>query len=536
MSDRDDDRPNLRLVGGGDDEEKPKRAKKSAGGGKTEKPAGPPPISAQLVNMVLRRYHLRRDERGNPYAIPKNGPHVARSLTAKGPGALINEIAAEYFRAKGKAASNNAMSEAKSILMGLAEDENRISIPLRVANMLERDSVWVNLGEGGVIEITPKGWRRVEKGPGAFLASKATLPLPMPAKAESGSLAGLRKLLNVKRDAWDFIVAWWITTFVTDISHVIPIITGEQGTAKTFATKFLMNTVDPSAGNLSNPPKDLKEFYVAANVSWTFALENMSYISPWLNDALCRIVTGAAHRDRELYTDDTAHIIDLRRCVLINGIDISGAAGDLAERSVNIRLERIRTDARRTESDLEAAFEKAHPRALSELFNILSEVLEVRKSGQHELKTLPRMADFAQWVHYVDIVRGTKALEFYLREKNANMGEVSEDHIVPIALRNFLVSQKGRLWRGTASDLLANLVCPVDRGGRDWPTNPTRLGGGLTRLAPGLRSAGWIIDRKRSNGQVIWTLKLPVTAGENHFGDPDDRGDVKGTRGPKRMG
>src|SRR5262249_23445740 len=64
-------------------------------------------------------------------------------------------------------------------------------------------------------------------------------------------------------------------------------------------------------------------------------------------------------------------------------------------------------------------------------------------------------------------------------------------------------------WSGTASELLAalgNRVSDQTKREKAWPKNPRSLSGHLKRLAPNLRTMGWILDKDRTSKKRCWTI------------------------------
>src|SRR5690606_13531964 len=105
-----------------------------------------------------------------------------------------------------------------------------------------------------------------------------------------GTLDGLRKLVNADDLQWRLLVGWLVSALLPDIPHPILALFGEQGTAKSTTTKLLMLLVDPSPGPLRSPPRDVRQWAVTANASWTVALDNVSDVPAWLSDLLCKAV------------------------------------------------------------------------------------------------------------------------------------------------------------------------------------------------------------------------------------------------------
>ena len=50
-------------------------------------------------------------------------------------------------------------------------------------------------------------------------------------------------------------------------------------------------------------PRDVRDVMIAATNSWFVAFDNLSALSPWLSDCLCRLATGGSFSTRELYSD-----------------------------------------------------------------------------------------------------------------------------------------------------------------------------------------------------------------------------------------
>src|SRR5918992_532804 len=92
----------------------------------------------------------------------------------------------------------------------------------------------------------------------------------------------------------------------------------------------------------------------------------------WGAATLCRLVTGEADSKRRLYTDDEDVIIELRRAILLNGINVPTDRGDVLDRSLVVELERIPDGERRTEEELWELFKAEHPKLLGALFTVLS--------------------------------------------------------------------------------------------------------------------------------------------------------------------
>src|SRR5690606_22175670 len=391
---------------------------------------------------------------------------------------------------KGAVPSQGALSDAMTVLEGVAQDADPRVPHVRVAR--SEDSIVVDLGDadGRCVIVRPTGWERAARSPVLFRRSGAMKPLPAPVRDGDG-LAKLHGMLNTDDEGFRLLVAWLVAAFIPDLPHPILTFRGEQGTGKSYSAKMVIGIVDPSGAPKRTAPRDIKSWATQAFNSWALCLDNVSIIPDWLSDALCRAVTGDGIVDRALYTDDDVVVLEFRRVLAMTTIDTGALAGDLAERLLIIELHTIPDRRRREEAELDAAYTEAHASILASLFDLLADVLAVLPDVQ--LEERPRMADFARVLAAVDKVQGWNTLDSYKATARDAVAAVLEGE--PCA--QAVVALVGRAGADgstlPASELLGRVPTP-DRLLKKWPKDPPRAGGQLKRLAPALRSIGIEVD------------------------------------------
>ncbi|WP_223734632.1 hypothetical protein [Streptomyces purpurogeneiscleroticus] len=152
-------------------------------------------------------------------------------------------------------------------------------------------------------------------------------------------------------------------------------------------------------------------------------------------------------------------------------------------------LQLIEEDRRRTEEELDRAFEAVQPAVLGALLDLLACVLAVLPTVR--LGSMPRMADFARVLAAVDQVQEWKTLDAYLATTANLATDALEGDPFGAAIAT-LVEQAGT-WRETAQ-LLEALPLPGPIRPQGWPKDATRAGGRVKRLALLLRSIGITVD------------------------------------------
>jgi hypothetical protein len=160
------------------------------------------------------------------------------------------------------------------------------------------------------IEIDAAGWRLVDESPIRFIRSRGMLPLPLPVKKEKTGVKTLKGFINVKDDA-DFclVVAWVVGAFRDHGPYAILAFIAQHGSAKSTSLKVLRALIDPNSADLRAPPKTADDLYITAARSHVVPIDNVSTLSEWLSDGLCRISTGMSYAKRMLYTDQDEILI-----------------------------------------------------------------------------------------------------------------------------------------------------------------------------------------------------------------------------------
>ena len=146
-------------------------------------------------------------------------------------------------------------------------------------------------------------------------------------------------------------------------------ISGEQGSAKTVLSKMLRALVDPSVAPVRALPREDRELFIAANNGHVLAFDNLTSLSPWLSDTLCRLTSGGAFAVRQLYTDQDEVLFAAARPVILNGIEDVITRPDLADRAIFITLGPIGEPQRRPEKAIWREFELARPQILGALLD-----------------------------------------------------------------------------------------------------------------------------------------------------------------------
>lgn len=321
------------------------------------------------------------------------------------------------------------------------------------------------------------------------------LSIPRP---EKGSIEILKDFLNLRDNerAFRMVVGWAIQALRPVGPYPILTIDGEQGSAKSSMAKLLRAIIDPNVAPLRSMPRSERDLAISGSNSWVIVLDNISGLSPWLSDALCRVSTGGGFSTRTLYSDGDETLFSATRPIILNGISDIVNRHDLADRSLFITLKPIPDSRRIPEKQLDAEFKKALPKIVGGLFTAVS--MALKNISNVSLAELPRMADFALWVQAAEPSLPWPARGF-MDAYNENRAEIVnkslESNLLGNALLEWFIDKTD--WDGTVTellDLLDGAVPDKTRNAKGWPKTASLLSRQLRIISSFLRRSGIEID------------------------------------------
>ena len=407
-------------------------------------------------------------------------------------------LAGAYWRASGRPAGGQALTDAIDVLAAVAQFEGPDRrVGLRLAE--HRGAIYLDLADERwrVVEVDTAGWRILERSPVPFRRPRGMLPLPEP--VSGGSLEELRRFLNVDDDddRYRLLGGWTLGCFRARGPYLVLVLTGEQDAAKSTAARFLRLLVDPNKVGDRTLPRDEQTLAIAASNSWVASFDNVSTLQDWQSDALARLATGAGFSARQLYSDDEEFMVHVARPIILNGIGGIISRPDLMDRAIVVEMPTIPEEARRTEQDLFADFERVRPRLLGALLSAAAVAFD--GEDRVEIARLPRMADATKWITAAEGALRWPARSFLTayRANRATSRQITLE-ASPLAEPLRKLMDGSETWIGTATDLLAALEGKVDEAATrrpDWPKTASRLGVELRRLAPDLRKVEGVDPR-----------------------------------------
>ena len=483
-------------------------------GGRTATPAD------QLVELACNAELFHDPEGANFASVTLNGHVETRRIKSRG---FQSWLARQYYDLTGKAPSSHAITEALLVINGEAEHAGEeFDVHVRIASGPD-GAIYIDLADERwrAVRISEDGWDIVESAPVKFVRSKGLLPLPVPIRGRR--IDDLRQFVNVRDDQWPLLVGWLVAAARPAGPYPICVFGGEQGAAKSTATRVLKRLIDPNKADLRSAPRDAHNLAIAASNSLVIALDNLSWIPDWLSDALCRLSTGGGFATRELYSDGDESIFEAKRPVVINGIEDLANRGDLLDRSLLIGLDRISDHNRRTEREFWQAFDQDRPYLTATVYDAISAAM--RNLSSVSIAELPRMADFAEWCVAAEPLLGIEEGGF-MQSYSGNRASAHSLALEGSHVARYLRLQIGQQseWRGTATALLSALngLARHDEVTRQkgWPKTPRVLSGHIRRIAPNLREAGIDVEFHHSGTRQISVRRnsnwesFPITAFE----------------------
>jgi hypothetical protein len=478
--------------------------------GDDEKGDRGPSMATRIVDLALASGALFwKSPEGEPFAtIPNGGGHIENHpLRSKAAKTWLSGL---LYEAEGRAPKGSAVMDALAVLEGRAIFEGE-TFPVFVRLAESGDKFYLDLGgeDWRAVEIDSRGWRVIssEAVPVKFRRSKGFMELPEPKRG--GDLEDLRRVLNVPEGApWVLVRAWLVQAFKPAGPYPPLIVDGEQGSGKSWLGRILRAVVDPNKSPLRRPPRNEHEMMIAGANSWLQNYDNLSGLPPWLGDAICVMSTGGGMSIRALYTDGEEALFDIQRPVILNGIDALTTRGDLLDRAILLHLPRIEDKDRMTEKEILAEVERIRPGVLGAILDVISHGL--KELPHVKLDSMPRMADFAEWVVACEQAPGWKPGEFleaFAENQRESKVALIENDMFAVSLVKFINGpEEPAVFENTAGFLLSVLE---ERSGitssnrpDGWPRTAKGAANKIRRLVPALRSVGIEVAFKTGHGHV----------------------------------
>jgi len=407
------------------------------------------------------------------------------------------------------------VSNVKSALEAEALDAETIPVFLRTAPY--KDEIVINpcWESGQVIHIRSDGYSIIDMPVDAgfvFLHRDPAIHA-MPVPVAGGDIEKLQQFLNLDNSADFRLVPAVVASLLlpkSPLSGCYPIVvfTGEKGTAKTTAAELMKSIIDPS--ELSEgikPPKETRTLFVHARREHIVYVDNVNTLTEDQSADYSRLVQGAGHVERGLYTNMDATVFKTANPVLMTAIDSVTTKTDLVDRSYVFKFAFIPDTKRKEKEVIKSEFAEYAPELLGlfldGLVSVLKNKAEIRKSDVVMQEGLPRNADNAiALISMAKVFNSTHedmhaALLFNTNEADR---KIIEDCVWADRYIKFISSQLNGKWEGTNGnllDILTNLeikdrtskpgapanVTPPD----GWPKTPLLFAKSMNAVLPSLR-------------------------------------------------
>ena len=89
------------------------------------------------------------------------------------------------------------------------------------------------------------------------------------------------------------VVAWVLACLRNRGPYPLMVLSGEQGSAKSTFSAILRALLDPNTAPLRALPREDRDLFIAASNGHIMCFDNVSGLSAWISDTLCR-----SHRRR----------------------------------------------------------------------------------------------------------------------------------------------------------------------------------------------------------------------------------------------
>lgn len=409
-------------------------------------------------------------------------------------------LAHTLYRLRGSGVSRQALDAMIEILAAEAQfDGSEHAVFTRVGS---RDTVLViDLGDESWSSIVVHGgaWSINEGHPIKFRRPRTALALPTP--VPGGSIDRLWNYVNVDKAQQPLVLAFALAALMPRGPYPHLALQGEQGTAKSTAARYLKRLIDPSKAPLRALPSTEVELANATSHGHVLALDNLSHITPNISDALCRLSTGGGLSKRKLYSDNDEVVLEAQRPVILTSITDIITRPDLADRAYHVRLQYIEPSSRRSETELDAEFERDAPLILGALLDALA-AAQTGFVGVSLTET-PRLADAARLAVAAEATLGLPpgSMEQALINNSQHL-DLAQLAAEPWT-RPLEALTAERDLDLTPTDLLAELTrhaSEAEVAEPGFPRSAKALSQKLDRIAPVLRRRGLEVRRTQTAG------------------------------------
>ena len=371
--------------------------------------------------------------------------------------------------------------------------------------------------EWQAVKVTKSGWEVVQQ-PAIF---KRYANLAMQVKPTTdGDINDIFNFINVKtEDGKLLLLVWLIAAFIPGFPHAILVISGSQGSGKTFLFRLFKKLIDPGVRLTDSPSKDEGDLIRKFANQWFTPLDNLSSLPGWMSDVICRAINGDGFSTRTLYTTNDEFILQFRRIIGINGINQIATSPDILDRAILIEFDRIEEEKRKTEAILDKDIAAALPGFLGSIFNIIAKAFPIYAELINKPPAkLPRMADFSIWCEAISRAMGNEEGRFikaYFRSVASAVDEVVAGHPLAQALVLFAEAMKEKqciLRELSPNELLSELDALAAFSGirtldRTWPKTSKTMGREINKLKVTMAEKGIFIKSGRGHKR-FYTITL----------------------------